>query len=90
MASFLVNADWSVSPETRILKYYLNDPIGQLSDFQLPSDPRQVPSVIFYRPIVLFWQQACLALDVDIISLDLTEKLPFTFKRQQINTVRLI
>ena len=47
-------------------------------------------TVIFYHPIVLFWQQACLALDVDIISLDLTEKLPFTFKRQQINTVRLI
>ena len=44
MASFLVNANWSVSLETRILKCYLNYPIGQLSDFLLPLDPRQVPS----------------------------------------------
>ena len=41
---FLANADWSVSLETRILKCYLNYPIGQLSDFLLPLDPRQVPS----------------------------------------------
>ena len=32
-------------------------------------------------------QQACLNLDIDIISLDLTEKLPFNLKRQQINAV---
>ena len=38
-----------------------------------------------------FWfQQACLTLDVDIISLDLTSKLPFHLKRQQINSVRLV
>ena len=43
--SFLFNADWSVLPETRILKCYLNYPIGQLSDFLLPLDPCQVPSL---------------------------------------------
>ena len=43
-ARFLVNAYWSVSPETRILKCYLNYPIGQLSDFLLPLDHPQVPS----------------------------------------------
>ena len=28
--AFYLIADWSVSPETRILKWYLNYPIGQL------------------------------------------------------------
>ena len=46
LASFLFNADWSVSPETRILKCYLNYPIGQLSDFLLPLDPCQAPSIL--------------------------------------------
>ena len=30
LASILINADWSASPETKILKYILNYPIGQL------------------------------------------------------------
>ena len=46
LASILINADWSTSPETRILKCFLDYPIGQLSDFLLPLDPRQVPSQI--------------------------------------------
>ena len=42
---YLVIADWSISLQTRIIKCYLNYPIGQLSDFLLPLDPRQVPSL---------------------------------------------
>ena len=45
LASLLVNADWSISPETRILKRYLNYPIGELSGFLFPLDRRQVPSL---------------------------------------------
>ena len=33
LARILINTDWCVSPETRILKCFLNYPIGQLYDF---------------------------------------------------------